>query len=340
MLPSRRALLALAPATVGFSQAQLSDDRGRFRQDVPRDCSGLAAEIQRLFEDLPGRRSFKVWAPKTGRGPEFLAEFHGNQRLFSASSNKAFILCERLRQLDSTDIEEKLVTHELELDRNVWSLGSTVFNPPDLTGLVTERTTMEAMIVHSDNTATDMILREATAKKVRRFIAAIGAKDTLIPDSTRALAGYLFGAPDYKTISWEELIALAGSFANPPLNDVETLASSANDLVSFYARALPGRFFQNRETLRQFRRILSLGDIIDLVPFPIGVNAFGKAGYFDSPGSHARCIAGGMYFPDRWVYFAMILNWDEAEVEDPQTVTAYFRAIRTTIDLVRHALGG
>jgi beta-lactamase class A len=140
------------------------------------------------------------------------------------------------------DIEEKLVTHQLELDRNVWSPGSLVFNPPDLTGLVSERTAMEAMIVHSDNTATDMILREATAKAVRRFIASIGAKNTLIPDSTRALAGYLLGAPDYKTITWEELIALNVSFAHPLLNDVQTLASSANDLVSFYAQALPGRF--------------------------------------------------------------------------------------------------
>jgi hypothetical protein len=56
------------------------------------------------------------------------------------------------------------------------------------------------MITHSDNTATDMILNEATPKKVRRFLAAIGATRTDIPDSTRALAGYLFG-PSYLTIT-------------------------------------------------------------------------------------------------------------------------------------------
>lgn len=338
MLPSRRTLLALAPASVGLSRAQLLDDH-ETRRYISENCSGLEAEIQRLFEDLPDRKSFKIWAPRAGRAPEFLAELNENQRLFSASANKAFILCERLRQLDSPDIEERLVTHELELDRNVWSLGSVVFNPPDLTGLVSERTAMEAMIVHSDNTATDMILREATAQSVRRFIAAIGAKNTLIPDSTRALAGYLLGAPDYKTITWEELIALNVSFAHPPLNNVQTFASSAHDLASFYAQALPGRFFRDRQTLRQFRRILSLGDITDLVQFPIGINAFGKAGYFDAPGNHARCIAGGMYFPDRWVYFATILNWDEAEVDDPETVKAYFRATRGAIELVRRALG-
>jgi hypothetical protein len=62
-------------------------------------------------------------------------------------------------------------------------------------------------------------------------------------------------------------------------------------------------------------------------------------GYIDSPGNHARCIAGGMYFPDRWVYFAMIINWDEAEADDPETVTAYFRATRKAIELVQRALG-
>jgi hypothetical protein len=46
-----------------------------------------------------------------------------------------------------------------------------------------------------------------------------------------------------------------------------------------------------------------------------------------------------MYFPDRWVYFAMILNWDAAE-DDPETVSDYFRAIRKAIGLVQQALGG
>jgi beta-lactamase class A len=338
MLPSRRALLALASAGVTLSRAHAFNDTAPDERYRNQDCRGLEAEIQKAFEDLPERKSFKIWAPASRRAPEFRAQLHGNERFFSASANKAFILCERLRQLDSHDVEEKLVTRELKLDKDVWSIGSPVFNPPDLAGLVSERTAMEAMISHSDNTATDMILRQAGAEKVRKFIAAIGLKRTMIPDSTRALAGYLFGAPDYKMISWEELLSFLGDrFVHPALNDVETFASSADDFVSFYSRALQGRFFQNRQTLRQFRRILLLGDITDLVPFPIGTSVFGKAGYFDSPGQHARCVAGGMYFPDRWVYFATILNWDAEEVDDPKTVRAYFRATRRAIDLVRQA---
>lgn len=340
MLPSRRALLALTPAAVSLSRAQASDDTAPADQCWNHDCRGLEAEIQKVFEDLPERKSFKIWAPPSRRGPEFLAQLHANERFFSASANKAYILCERLRQLDSPDVQEKLVTHEINLDQNVWSIGSPVFNPPNLTGIISEETAMEAMISHSDNTATDMILREAGAEKVRKFIAATGLKRTMIPDSTRALAGYLFGAPDYKTITWEELLSWLGdSFVHPALNDVETFASSADDFVSFYARALQGRFFRDPQTLRQFRRILLLGDITDLVQFPIGMSVFGKAGYFDSEGQHARCIAGGLYFPDRWVYFATILNWDSPEVDDPKTVTAYFRATRRAVRLVQRALG-
>lgn len=300
------------------------------------------AKIEKAFEELPGRKGLKIWAPRSGRSPEFSVALHADEKLFAASANKSYILCERLRQLDSPRVEKKLADHELKLDDGIWSPGRGVFNPPDLSGLVSERTAMEAMTTHSDNTATDMVLKEATPKKVRKFLAAIGAKNTLIPDSTRVLAGYLFGAPNYLTITWDELLTLAketnGILANPFLNDVETFASSPNDLVSFYARALQGKFFKNRETLQEFRRILSLGDIVSLVPFPIGINAFGKAGYVDTAGQHARCIAGGMYFPDRWVYFAMILNWDAAKTDDPKTIDAYFRAVRIAIQAVRNAL--
>ena len=95
---------------------------------------------------------------------------------------------------------------------------------------------------------------------------------------------------------------------NSPLHNTETLASSANDLVSYYARALQGRFFNNKETLNEFRRILSLGDAIWLVPLPLGVSAFVKGGSIDVPGFHALCVPGGMLALDRWVYFCFTIN--------------------------------
>jgi beta-lactamase class A len=305
-----------------------------------RDCYGLEQEILDLFSALPERKALKLWAPATQDEPEFLVKLNERRRMFTASTNKAFILCERLRQLDSPSVEKKISEHELALNESIWSPGSTIFNPPDLSGLVSEQTAMEAMILHSDNTGTDMVLKEASAPKVRSFISSIGLMSTMIPDSTRSFGAYLAGAPNYKTITWEELISIpSGPLAHPFLNDVQTLASSPDDLVSFFSRTLQGEFFSHPETLHQFRRILALGDITYLVEFPLGASVFGKAGYADTQGSHARSIAGAIYFPNRWVYFSMVLNWDASQENDPQTVTAFFGAISKSMALLQQRLG-
>jgi beta-lactamase class A len=119
---------------------------------------------------------------------------------------------------------------------------------------------------------------------------------------------------------------------------VETLASTAEDFVKYYSQALRGSFFQHGETLREFRRILTLCDFIYLVPIPLGVSAYAKSGNADAPGFHARSIAGGMFFADQWVYFAFILNWYAPEGEDPRTVQKFFAAIREALTRVRDAL--
>ncbi|WP_433969830.1 serine hydrolase [Tunturiibacter gelidiferens] len=68
-----------------------------------------------------------------------------------------------------------------------------MFNPPNLIGKVSERTALEAMIMHSDNTGTDMCLKHVGPEKVRQFVASAGLKSCMIPESTRALFGYLLG---------------------------------------------------------------------------------------------------------------------------------------------------
>jgi len=343
MRKDRRTFLAWASisaaAAVSGEQTSSAESATTSEHSAGGDYLGIQEEILDLFSDVPEQKALKIWAPATSNGPEVLVELNAGRRVFVASTLKSVILCARLRQLDSPSVENRIAEHELALDENVWSPGSTVFNPPDLSGLVSERTTMEAMVIHSDNTATDMVLKEAGAAAVRDFIASIGLRNTKIPDSTRVLAGYLAGAPNYKTITWQELISIpAGPLAHPFLNDVETLASSPDDLVSFFSRALRGDFFEYQETLLQFRRILLLGDITYLVPFPLGLSVFGKAGYADIPGAHARSIAGAVYFPDRWVYFSMVLNWDAAQADDPETVKAFYRAIHKSIALLQERL--
>jgi beta-lactamase class A len=342
MQQPRRTFLARATAATAAVLCGAQGGLGQtenLRDNPALNPSELEKKILDLFSDLPDRKAFKIWAPATENHPQVLVQLNANHRMFMASTLKSIILCERLRQLDSESVEKKIEDHELRLNKSVWSPGSTIFNPPDLSGLVSERTAMEAMVVHSDNTATDMVLKAAGAEAVRRFIAAIGLKKTMIPDSTRIFAAYLVGASNYKTITWDELISIPpGPLAHPFLNDVETLASSPDDLVSFFSRALQGRFFSHRETLFQFRRILLLGDINYLVPFPLGLSVFGKAGYADVPGAHARSIAGAVYFPNRWVYFSMVLNWDAEQADDPETVEAFYGAIHKTIVLLQRSL--
>ena len=303
--------------------------------------SRLAGDVIRLFEPLPGIKAVKIWAPARNRGQEFLAALNPGRQMFCASSFKGFVLCEALRRIDSPQLVGTLSTTQLALDSSVWSLGSSIFNPPNLSGLVTERTTLEAMITHSDNTATDMTLKHVGANRVRDFISSIGLPNTRIPNSTRQFLGYIFGASDWQNTTWEEIVSLIESNApaiHPLLNDVQTMASSPDDFVSFYSRALQGAFFNNAATLAEFRRILTMPDTISRV-VPLGANGFLKAGSVDAGGSHGLSIAGGMYFPDRWVYFATLINWDRAGESDPETAAAFGEATRKALSLVAEALG-
>jgi beta-lactamase class A len=303
-----------------------------------RNINALSTDtIDALFAALPGDVGYKIMVPMGKR--MFVARRNPDRMLFAASAIKTFVLCEALRQVDSPDVVAVLEDRKLALDSTVWSLGSPTFDPPNLSGTVSERTAMEAMITRSDNTATDMLFGVAGAGNVRAFIASAGLANTLVPESTRVFAAYLFGAPNYKTITWDELLkAVQGPIVHPFLNSVETLASSANDLVSYYSRALQGAFFTHPETLREFRRVLTLCDYISLIPLPSGVSAYAKSGNADAPGFHVRTIAGGLNFADQWVYFAFLHNWYAEAPADPATVAQLFAAINASLSLVKSAL--
>jgi beta-lactamase class A len=330
MTLSRRAFLA--GAAVGAVPLAVPVPAGA-RKPVP------AEEILRLFVGLPGDVAVKIVAPPRRSERGLLVESNASTRLFIGSAFKTFVLCEALRQADTPDVVQTISQRQLALDARVWSVDSATFNPPHLTGMVSERTALEAMILHSDNTGTDMSIKLVGPDNVRKLIASAGLTNTLVPDSTRVFIGYLLGAPDYKTFTWDDLVAAADApIVNSPLNPVETMASSADDLVSYYARALQGEFFQHRETLNEFRRILALGDAIWLVPLPLGVSAFVKGGSIDVPGFHTVCVPGGMFFDGRWVYFCLTLNWYATAETDPNTVTAFAAAASEALELVKEAL--
>ena len=340
-MSSRRSILkalaggaAAAPlVTTVWAGAQTSDST------TLGDPKSLAPKILALFDPLPGDKAVRILAPATAGKPELSVTLNSDKQLFVGSAIKTFVLAEALRQADSPGVVATLKAKQLALDASVWNLDSATFNPPNLIGTVSERTTLEAMIEHSDNTATDMLLKLVGPDKVRDLIATAQLKNTAIPDSLRGFFGYLLNAKNYESFSWADLCAATNSpLVNAPLNKTATLASSAADFVSYYSRALQGEFFKNDATLAEYRRILSTGDAIWLVPLPLGGSAFCKGGSIDVPGHHAVCAPGGMLFGDRWVYFAFILNWSAAAETDPPTVAAFAKAISQAMTMVRDYL--
>ena len=334
MVSSRREFMtrAAGAAAVGMIPAALPATAAT---KEPPTQDAIAA----LFKSLPGEVSFKIYAPAVNGKPEFQVASNSAQALFCGSAFKTFVLCEILRQADSPTVTRTIASQQVTLDADVWSLDSAVFNPPNLIGKVSLRTAMEAMISHSDNTGTDMCLKYIGPDKVRSFVASMGLKSAVIPNSTRTFFGYLLGAKDYQTFTWEQLGAAANSpIVNKALNPTESMACSADDFVSYYSRALQGEFFKNPQTLSQFRQILTWGDAIWLMPMPLGASCFLKGGSIDVAGFHALCVPGGMVFDDRWVYFCLTINWTAAAEKDPATVQAFAAAASRAMAMVKDGL--
>ncbi|MFT4037668.1 MAG: serine hydrolase [Thermomicrobiales bacterium] len=348
-LSRRHALLAGGAAALGA--AKLAP--GAMAQDAtPMSgavMDGLTAEIAEASKGLPGQLGYLFWAPEDAGRPEWSAGKSENDEFFIASVFKALALAETLRQLEAAidpasdmPVSSQLnmgLSQQLPLDESVFSIAAPVLNSPNLRGQVTLRTAAEAMIAHSDNTGTDIVLKFATPEKVTAFIEEIGLTQTRIPLSTHQFFGYILGVEDWEGITWDQIENPDESLTpRPILNDTITMASTPAEMVSFYSRALTGEFFQYAETLEVFRNILALGDAV-LRSMPLGANGFGKGGSIDFEGSHVLTFAGGFYVPDRWVYFAFFLNWTDAEGGTSGDVTpAYLAACKAIFVLLRDRL--
>jgi beta-lactamase class A len=310
MSQSRRVFLGALAAATAAPWRTFGATTPDSQSDVSADS--LSGQILALFKPLPGINGLKIFAPATRSQPRLVVQLNPGTRMLVGSVIKSHILCATLRKVElQPGGVGKLGSTPLLLDASVWSPASPLLNPPNLVGMVSERTALEAMIMHSDNTGTDMALLETGYEYVQNFVDSIGLTQTQVPLSTRAYLGYLYGAPNYKTITWAEIEGYVQSdapFVNPPLNDTITLASSANDLISYYSRALVGDFFLKDETTAEFLRILSLASAVTLV-VPLGATGFGKGGNVDTPGFHAYSFAGGMFFSERWVFFSYTINW-------------------------------
>src|SRR5262245_50565757 len=166
---------------------------------APRRPGALQRRIVREFDQLPGRKWLKILVPRAGRLPAWSVERDPDLPLFVASAIKFWVLAEYLRQVEAATAT---LEEHLPVDDRIWSVISPVLmdDPPDngVSGIIQARVALEAMIGHSDNTATDIALKRATPDAVRAFLASIGLAHSRIPDSTRQFFGYIAGSPNWQ----------------------------------------------------------------------------------------------------------------------------------------------
>ena len=205
------------------------------RRSGPRDRS------PGLLDDslaLPGTKAAQV---DVGDGAKAWRVAHAaDAGLFCGSGFKTFVLATYLREMEAGRLS---LDEQLTIDDKVRSTGGAVFE--HLTGTTQARIVLEAMIAHSDNTATDVAMGRVGADKVRAFIAEAGLKDVRIPDNTRRFFSYLAGYPQGTDMGIEGLRAMAADKPGPgpmrqALNDVDTMACPAATFVGYYKRALAG----------------------------------------------------------------------------------------------------
>lgn len=302
------------------------------RDEAPHAVPHLLAE----FLALPGNKSAQVDVDEAAA--PWRATFEADKPLFCGSCFKTFVLAAYLQEVEAGQLDE---AEQLTLDDSVRSPSSPVFE--HLSGTTQARNALEAMIAHSDNTATDMALRRVTPERVRRFIADAGLKDVRIPDSTRRFFSYVAGTPPGEDLSWGQITALFeaerpdASKYRPALNEVESMAVPASQFVAYYKHALAGGYFQKPETLTEFRRIQSLADAIAYV-VPADTAAYMKGGSIDWNGFHCIASAGQMIVRGVPVTFALTLNWTDADGNAQDITARYIAAVRDVLGKVHKQL--
>ena len=264
----------------------------------------------RSFKSFPGTTSFRIDIDR-----HELASDSADTQLFVASAIKTFIVAQYLRDVESGGLSED---EQLPVNDSVRTTGSPVLL--NLTGTTAARSILEAMITHSDNTATDIALLRVGPDRVRSLIAAQGLAATLIPHSTRRFFSYNVGAPLGVDIGWsgvQEVLASGRALGPPhrPLNNQETLASSADDLVTYYRQALAGKLFTKPTTLAEFKRIHLTNSF-----FPEDTVGYGKGGSGDWVADsmvvadfHALSYAGQMVVNATPVTFCFVVNWKSTD---------------------------
>jgi beta-lactamase class A len=255
--------------------------------------------------------------------------------LFVGSAIKTFILAQYLRGVenDLANAEKK----QLAIDDTVRSPSSSVFgdqstdDPLVLAGRTRTRNVLEAMIAHSDNTATDATMAVAGVAHVRALIAEAKLMTVQVPTSTRRLFIYLASGED-RDMGWDQVKALVAHPTKPqsPLNSVQSMKSSAADMVRWYFAALDGKFFKKPETLLEFKRIHAMADAMPRV-VPRDTAAYGKGGSIEWNNFNCLSVPGQMIVRGVPVTFCFTINWAGGPETFGPTAAAFQDAVAVVL---------
>lgn len=324
-----RRLLLLAAFTdsrlvtgIELRQERMTTGPNQAPQEVLKDIQSYLGNLGKYFaqNNITYTAACDVVAGTSINDEVWTAEVKADKRMFVGSAVKTYILGEFLRQ----DLPEEELAR---IDDSVRSISSSVFgdgirgDKPDpdvkLEGLTPFRTVLEAMIAHSDNTATDAALAAIGADKVREMIADLGLSSVKIAESTRRLFTFLASGQD-RDVDWETLQAYV---LNPPnaknaINGTQSMLASASDMVRWYQTALLDPSFFDPAQLTEFKRISGMADALSRV-VPSNIAAYGKGGSITWNGFSCINVSGQMVAPtgdakQPWmpVTFSFTVNWD------------------------------
>jgi beta-lactamase class A len=297
-----------------------------------------SAPIRGLLDGLlalPGTKAAQIDVDDARRS--WRAAHAADAALFCGSCFKTFVLATYLKEVEAGRLS---LGEQLAIDDGIRSTGGNVFD--HLTGTAPARIVLEAMIAHSDNTATDVAMRRVGVDKVRGFIAEAGLAGARVPDSTRRFFSTIAGYPPGVDMGFAGIKQMQAGKAGPAppreaLNDVDTMACPAATFVAYYKRALGGAFFAKRETLVEFKRIQAMADAIALV-VPPDTPAYLKGGSIDWNGFHCMATAGQMIVRETPVTFCLNLNWRDSDGSAPAVTAAYKAALANVLARIRASL--
>lgn len=283
------------------------------------DDEALNAALNSFAQLSPGNAAVSVVVERNNAVKHY--GVIADKPLFVGSSIKTFILAQYLLDVEKGRLSEAT---QASVGPEVWSPGSSVLI--DLKGTTTAKSILEAMITHSDNTATDVAINAVGPARVRDLISSVNLKQTRIPDSTRKLFSYLSGAKSGEDLGWTGMQKMmtesSSDNARPAINDHQTMVSTAAEMSQWYQHVLAGKLFEKPETLKEFKRISAMADAIPMM-IPDDTVGYGKGGSIAWGNFHCFSVAGQMVLPTHKANFCFIVNWTGPHDSVPKTFTAF-----------------